>query len=134
MARKNRRGSFQAGELNLTAMIDVAFQLLSFFIITVHPLAVMTNLDVSRPAAGAKSAEEQIQDLLKITVFKGGYSINGRLVTLPILDKQLMKLAEINKNISVTLISTDDSFHEDLIRVLDICYKDGLRNIFLMSM
>ena len=34
MARKRRRSTFTAGELNLTAMIDVAFQLLSFFLVS----------------------------------------------------------------------------------------------------
>jgi biopolymer transport protein ExbD len=134
MARKRRRNNLRAGELNLTAMIDVAFQLLSFFIITVHPMTVMTNLDVSRPAPGAKSQEEQIQDLLKITVYKGGYSMNGRKYTLPNLDKQLVKVAELNKKTTVTVISTDDAYHEDLVHVLDLCYKNGLRNIYLMSM
>ena len=51
MARKRRRNSFNAGELNLTAMIDVAFQLLSFFLVTAHPVDVLTNLDVFRPMA-----------------------------------------------------------------------------------
>ena len=50
MARKRRTGRNGAGELNLVAMIDVAFQLLSFFLITVVPHDVMTNIMVTRPS------------------------------------------------------------------------------------
>ena len=41
MARKRWKSDARPGELNLTAMIDVAFQLLSFFLITVHPVDVL---------------------------------------------------------------------------------------------
>jgi len=134
MARKKRRGDFRAGELNLVAMIDVAFQLLSFFLVTVHPVTVLTNLDVSRPQAEKPVEQEsKIDDLLKVTVYKGGFSMNGRKYTLPNLDKELGKVADISKKTTVILISTDDAFHEDLVRVLDILYKNKLHNIFLMS-
>ena len=49
MARNRRISGNVAGELNLVAMIDVAFQLLSFFLITVAPVDALTHLPVARP-------------------------------------------------------------------------------------
>ena len=34
----------------MTPMIDVVFQLLIYFIVTIKPIDVVTNLDVFRPA------------------------------------------------------------------------------------
>ena len=84
MARKRRRQHLVAGELNLTAMIDVAFQLLSFFIITVHPVDVLTNLNVFRPS----QEREQVLDskppnMIRIMIYKDAFTINENPMAKP---------------------------------------------------
>lgn len=134
MARKRRRAEWQAGELNLTAMIDVAFQLLNFFIIAAHPVDVFTNLDIFRPAAIAKNPEEQVTDLLEIQIYKGGYSLQKKQVDLTEMDRQLTKLASFSKSVPVIIKCTGDSSHESLVRILDLCAKTGLTKISVFSM
>ena len=50
MARKRKGMDAPEGELEMTPMIDVVFQLLIYFIVTIKPVDVVTNLDVFRPA------------------------------------------------------------------------------------
>ena len=84
MARKRKKTEIHPGELNLTAMIDVAFQLLSFFIITVHPVDVLAHLDVFRPSAEQSANKSATPPkMIKVMVMPGGFSINDRPVALP---------------------------------------------------
>ena len=97
MARKKRRAEWQAGELNLTAMIDVAFQLLNFFVITSHPVDVFTNLDVFRPSTAPATVEVVQTDLIEIMVYKDGYAFQKAQVALEEVERQLTMIASFDK-------------------------------------
>ncbi|MEI6787241.1 MAG: biopolymer transporter ExbD [bacterium] len=133
MARKRRRSTFTAGELNLTAMIDVAFQLLSFFLISAHPVDVLTNLDVFRPQADTKSQQESQAKVIRVTVFPDGFTINDRGVDSRQLTSLLGKLADLDKTQTVLIQCTNESPHGKLIELLDICSKLGLVNLSVVS-
>ncbi len=133
MARKRRKNSFQAGELNLTAMIDVAFQLLAFFIITAKPVDVITNLDVFRPMAESVSSDQSPARVIRLTVFPDGYTINDRAVDSRGLNVMLTKLAELDKTQTVLIQCLNDSPHGKLIELLDICSKLKLTNLSVVS-
>lgn len=133
MGRKRRKSSFQAGELNLTAMIDVAFQLLSFFIITTHPVDVLTNLDVFRPMAEKASQDTSPAKVIRITVFPDGFTINDRGVDSRQLASLLSRLAELDKTQTVLIQCLNESPHGKLIELLDICSKLGLVNLSVIS-
>lgn len=133
-SRKRRGGSLSAGELNLTAMIDVAFQLLSFFIITSRPMDVLTNLDVSRPSPDARQKAEDEQPMIRISVFTDGYQINDQNVNWGTLAGLMSKLAEMSKTQTIVISSVADAPHESLIRVIDLCAQVGLKNVSVMSL
>ena len=133
MARKHRRSSFTAGELNLTAMIDVAFQLLSFFLVTAHPVDVLTNLDVFRPMAEKASQDQSPAKVIRVTVFPDGYTINDRAVDSKSLTSLLGKLADLDKTQTVLIQCLNESPHGKLIELLDICSKLGLVNLSVVS-
>jgi len=133
MARKRRKSSFQAGELNLTAMIDVAFQLLSFFLVTAHPVDVLTNLDVFRPMAEKASQDTSPAKVIRVTVFPDGFTINDRAVDSRQLTGLLGKLADLDKTQTVLIQCLNESPHGKLIELLDICSKLGLVNLSVIS-
>jgi biopolymer transport protein ExbD len=133
MARKRRRSTFTAGELNLTAMIDVAFQLLSFFLISAHPVDVLTNLDVFRPQAEKQTQEQSQANIIRVTVFPDGFTVNDRGVDSRALTNLLGKLAELDKTQTVLIQCTNESPHGKLIELLDICSKLGLVNLSVVS-
>jgi len=133
MARKRRVSHFEAGELNLTAMIDVAFQLLSFFVITTHPVDVVTNLDVFRPMAERPSQEQSTAKVIRITVFPDGYTINDRAVDSKSMASLLGRLADLDRTQSVLIQCLNEAPHGKLIELLDTCARLKLTNLSVVS-
>ena len=133
MARKKRRAEWQAGELNLTAMIDVAFQLLNFFVITSHPVDVFTNLDVFRPSTAPATVEVVQTDLIEIMVYKDGYAFQKAQVALEEVERQLTRIASFDKTAPIVIKCTGDSSHGALVRLLDVCAKVGLTKLSVFS-
>jgi biopolymer transport protein ExbD len=134
MARKRKKQEIHAGELNLTAMIDVAFQLLSFFIITVHPVDVITHLNVFRPAPdAAPTTNAQPAKMIRITIYREGYTINDKAVDVRQLEALLFKLADLDKKQTILIMCNVQSLHSELVEVLDLCAKAGLVNLSVVS-
>ncbi len=133
MSRKRRRSTFTAGELNLTAMIDVAFQLLSFFLVTAHPVDVLTNLDVFRPMAEKQTAEVSPAAVIRVSVFPDGFTINDRAVDSRQLVALLGRMADLDKTQTVLIQCLNASPHSRLVELLDVCVKLGLSNLSVVS-
>jgi len=135
MSRRSKRKSGDSATLEMTPMIDVVFQLLIFFIVTLKQEDIMGHLDISRPAPDpSRVPEEQIQDLLNIIVHKDGYVLQGKRVALSELDRQLSKLAKMSGGVSVVIKCMGDSRHSYLMKLLDVCAKSRLTNISVFSM
>ena len=134
MARKRRRNEEHAGELNLTAMIDIAFQLLNFFIITAHPIDVFAHLNVFRPSPeGQQNTSDRPPDMIRIMVYPDGYTINERPIPVRQLDDLLGRLAALDKNQTVLIQCLNQSEHGKLVELLDLCAKWGLVNLSVVS-
>ena len=134
MARKRRHNNLQAGELNLTAMIDVAFQLLSFFIVTSHPMDVIAHL--TAPAASPSPGKTPINQsgVVRIKILSdGSLTVNGGTIDQGGLDRVLGGMARFDKGITVLILCTAQSPHSKLVEVLDVCAKEGLSNLALLS-
>ncbi len=134
MSKYKKRNRGEAAKLEMTPMIDVVFQLLIFFIVTLKQHDILSKLDVSRPAPDPAPPPVQPENLLTITVYKDGYVLKGRQVTLSELDRQLTSIAQYNKNVSVVIKCMGDSPHAFLVRLLDTCAKIGLKNMAVFSM
>ena len=139
MARKHRRSTQNAGELNLTAMIDVAFQLLNFFVITTKPVDVLANLDVLRPSPDARQQTQKavVPNVIKVQIFADGFllGIGGvdKRQDLKGLDYWLSKLAEKDTQQTILIVVASDAPHGSLVQVLDLCAKSGLTNLSVIS-
>lgn len=132
--RKRKRASLEAGEVQMTAMIDVVFQLLIYFIVTIKPVDVVAHLDVFRPSPEKK--QEQLQTppkMIRIQIYPDGFTINDRAVGLREMEVLLARLAGIDTKQTIMIMATALSRHEDLIRVLDLCAKSGLQNLSVVS-
>ncbi len=135
MARKKRRSSINAGELNLTAMIDVAFQLLSFFILTMKPTDVLAQLNISRPAPDKHSTQQSKPvNLVWIKILAdGSFILNDRPVKKETLDLQLTQIGALDKTQTVIVACTPKSSHGKMVEVLDLCSKAGLESLSVVS-
>ena len=132
MAKKG----LNAGEAKaeMTPMIDVVFQLLIFFVVTLHQEDILSRLMASRPAPDKKADPEQQPDLINIEIFRGGFIVKGRVVSLEELDRQMRNYAAMSTTANVLLRCTRDSPHQYLVQALDICAKHQMTNLSIFSM
>ena len=135
MARKKERNKGEAAKLEMTPMIDVVFQLLIFFIVTLKQEDILSHLDVSRPAPSEQKQNiVEPENIITIMIYRDGYILQGRAITRAQLDKRLTKIAGYSKDVSIVIKCMPDSQHARLITVLDICSKANLQNLSVFSM
>lgn len=139
MARKRYHADHHPGELNLTAMIDVAFQLLSFFLIAIKPVDVFANLDAFRPSPEKTNVSTPNAPMIKIMVLpmnpgeSGVYVVNEVAMTTPQMEKRLAKYAETDPTQTILIMCARRSTHQQLVELLDKCAKYKLTNLSVVS-
>ena len=114
-------------------MIDVVFQLMIFFIVTLKQEDILAHLDVNRPQADKKQPAKDIP-LLEVMVYKQGFVMNGMPMDKAQLETRLGKIASLSRTTSVIIKCTADSPHAFLMQLLDICAKAKLTNLSVFSM
>ena len=131
MARKPQENP----KAEMTPMIDVVFQLMIFFIVTIKQEDIFSKLNANRPAPNTSSAPAEENDTqIKIDIGKGGVVLNGRGMSFPALDASIKKLAANSTKATVIVRCTADSPHGFLVRVLDTCNKYKMYNLSIFSM
>ncbi len=134
MMRRSRKREEESTELPMTPMIDVVFQLLIYFIVTTVPRDVIANLDVFRPSPEEQRKEEVTPPkVIRIEVLPDGYLINDTAMGLPDLDRLLARLASFDTTQSVLIMSSVDAPHGSLVTVLNLCAKNKLTNLSVLS-
>jgi biopolymer transport protein ExbD len=129
-------------------MIDVVFELIIFFVVTIKQEDLFTRLNVNRPAPAASSSSPS--DEISVTIEVGrarNNSPHGALVynkkelgpTGPAqarkeLDQNLKEIARTSKKTPIIIRCATDSPHKALVDVLDICYKNGLYSVSVFTM
>ncbi len=134
---RKARNRGEAAKLEMTPMIDVVFQLLIFFIVTLQEEDILAQLNVSRPAPDSQATPDQRVELLTIEIGRDAWVLNGRPFArnqLSQLDRQLTRLASFSPDTSVIIKCTNDSPHGALIQVLNILSREGMQNISVFSL
>ncbi|NLB65634.1 MAG: biopolymer transporter ExbD [Lentisphaerae bacterium] len=138
MARKRKRPEGDPPALEMTPMIDVVFQLLIYFIVTIKPVDVITNLDVFRPAPDPNAPkDEKPPSMVRVGVFQNGYSLglgaDDNPISLEGLERQLGRLAAVNAEQTIMITVSAAAEHGKLINVLDLCAMNGLKSLSVVS-
>ena len=145
MADETKKGKNKGEEatLEMTPMIDVVFQLLIFFIVTLNQPDILSQFDALRPAA---QESREVQDPPAAITIKGfpahpglgayffGNDQNRRTVTLDQLRGVASQMAKVNRNQNVVVNCTDTAPHGCLVRVLDLLADAGLRSVSVFSL
>jgi biopolymer transport protein ExbD len=137
-------------ELNLTAMLDMAFQLLAFFILTFKPSPVegqvllrmpppqpITNVNSGQAAGNNPQNTNPLQGLntLVISAFANGdgslkqLAVGEAVMTsLPALDRKLAAvLSDPGSGFDQVIIQVDSRLYYDaLMQVIDVCTRQKL--------
>lgn len=137
MARKPQEDP----QLDMTPMIDVVFELIIFFVVTIKPQDVFARLNVNRPAP-ASSASEKDEDtqLEEFEVGKARGNRKGVYVykkvpyDLKSIENRIKDIAAVDKDSIIVVKCAGDSPHGALVDILDLFYKYELYNISLFSL
>lgn len=140
--RRRKRRSGPEVELNLAAMLDMAFQLLTFFILTFRPAPIEGQISLRLPppqatqvvkegqAAGSDTSNTspvQGVNTLTITVFADPR--NGSITGLGVGETQVPSLPALNTKLKEVFADPGNPFDQVIIQVSDSCRYDELMRI-----
>lgn len=150
MRKKKKRRSQGDVELNLAAMLDMAFQLLTFFILTFKPAPVegqvllrmpppqpVTNLNAGQKAGSDASNTNPVQGLNTLVVTALADSGGGlrqmavgeaTFAGLPALERRLSEvLGDPGSGFDQVIVQVDSRLkYEGLMQVIDVCTRQKL--------
>jgi biopolymer transport protein ExbD len=142
MRRRRKRRSHQDVELNLAAMLDMAFQLLAFFILTFRPTPLEGQISLRmpppQPVVVSKDAEKvgsdtkntnPVQGVNTLTISVFADSKTGEIKSLGIGETQVSGLAALDGRLKEVFADAGNPFDQVLIQVSDDCRYDELMKI-----
>ena len=143
MGRRRRKRHAQSDvELNLAAMLDMAFQLLTFFILTFRPAPIEGQISLRLPppqaVVVAKDAQKAGQDTsntnpiqgvntLTISVFTNPQS--GTIEGLGVGETQVTGIAALKGKLKEVFADEGNPFDQVIIQVSDTCRYDELMKV-----
>jgi biopolymer transport protein ExbD len=145
--RRRRRRSAESVELNLAAMLDMAFQILVFFILTFSPMPIESQIAAMLPASGA-ATQSMLPDSsggagsvkqppevrpVTVTVLASGageirnLAVNETIVpNLLALRSQLQRATDGPAPCSLVLQVDAKLQYQQLVHVVDACTQSGV--------
>ena len=135
MARKPQENP----QLDMTPMIDVVFELIIFFVVTIQQEDVLSKLNANRPAPSSGKSESESDTTVTIEIGRG-HDANGvlvynkREVRRSELDQNLREVARTSKKTPIIIKCAEDSPHKALVDALDICYRNQLFSVSIFTM
>ena len=136
MSRKH----YENPQLDMTPMIDVVFELIIFFVVTIKQEDLFTKLNANRPAPASNSTSSNESDTTVTIEIGKGRDANGvlvynkREVRRGELDQNLREVARTSKKTPIIVKCTEDSPHKALVDVLDICYRNQLFSVSIFTL
>ena len=135
MARKPQENPAR----DMTPMIDVVFELIIFFVVTIKSEDLFSRLNANRPAPSSGPSSSESDNTVTIQVGKGVdangvLAYNGRSVKRSELDQNLHEVSRTSKKTPIIVRCTEDSPHKALVDVLDICYRNELFSVSIFTM
>ena len=145
MARKQ----YDNPQLDMTPMIDVVFELIIFFVVTIQQENLFTKLNVNRPAPADSTSSTKDDDItvnIEIGRARSG-NPNGVIIynkkelgpssftaARKELDQNLREIARTSKKTPIIVKCAENSPHKALVDVLDICYKNELFSVSVFTL
>ena len=135
MARKPQENP----ALDMTPMIDVVFELIIFFVVTIQQEDIFSKLNANRPAPASGAASESSDTTVTIEIGRGrdanGVLVyNKREMRRQELDQNLKEVARTSTKTPIIVKCTEDSPHKALVDVLDICYRNKLFSVSIFTL
>ena len=135
MARKPQENP----QLDMTPMIDVVFELIIFFVVTIQQEDIFTRLNANRPAPSSSTSSSESDTTVTIEIgpgmdANGTLVYNRRQVRRSELDQNLREVARTSKKTPIVVKCDSESPHKALVDVLDICYRNQLYSVSIFTL
>ncbi len=129
MARKRPTTTEGGGEINMTPMIDVVFQMIIFFVCTVEleRQSMLETIELATSPHGP-AVEKKDPRTVQVDVDEdGGIWISRVPMTLGTFTKVMKKtVAQSGQGVPVVIRGDDETDHRHIRRVMDACKGAGL--------
>jgi biopolymer transport protein ExbD len=125
-----RRERF-ARHIDLTALVDIVFHLMIFFMITTS-FVISESMELSLPQANSTTPAPLTQnvDETRIIVTTGGrLLLNGSPIIAEDAQAHLITTLGTSPDARIVILSTPGVLVQELVTVLDIVYFAGARNV-----
>jgi biopolymer transport protein ExbD len=142
MVRKRKRRSQGEVELNLAAMLDMAFQLLAFFCLTYQPMPIEGQISLRlpppRPVVVAKDAEpvggdttntNPVQGVSTLTISVFADPQTGAIKSLGVGETHVPSLGALSGKLKDVFADPGNPFDQVIIQVSDTCRYDELMKV-----
>ena len=135
MARKSQENP----QLDMTPMIDVVFELIIFFVVTIDQEDIFTRLNANRPAPSTSSSSSESDTTVTIEIGRGPDAngtlvYNKRVVNRSELNQNLREVARTSKKTPIVIKCASESPHKALVDALDICYRNQLYSVSIFTL
>jgi biopolymer transport protein ExbD len=142
MSRRRKRRSGEEVTLNVTAMLDMAFQLLTFFILTFKPAPIEGQISLRLPPPQAvvavKEGQKPGEDLsnknpvqgvntLTISVFADPKT--GTILSLGVGETGVPSIVALRGKLKEVFADEGNPFDQVIIQVSDACRYDELMKV-----
>ena len=124
----------------MTPMIDVVFELIIFFVVTIKQEDLFSQLNANRPAPATGKSDSSESDTTVTIAIGAGRDANGvlvynsREVTRKELDANLRDVARTSTKTPIIVRCEEKYPHKALVDVLDICYRHNLFSVSIFTM
>jgi biopolymer transport protein ExbD len=122
-------------ECPMSAMIDVVFQLLIYFIITQKDEVPEAHLAVNLPSPDQAPVQQRNKpQLLEIEVHPGQILLQGVPRSLDMIQDTLTYLAKLDPDQTVIIKTNVMAKTSELVAVLDLCKGVGFKKLNIMTL
>ena len=121
-------------QLPLPPMLGAFFLLLLSLSVMRWQEVAPRRTNVIRPMNAGVRRLSANDSLLRVAVVKDGLELQGKAIGDAELERQVARIAAYSLQMTVLVSCADDSPHRLLMRVLDICAKNGLTSIRVDSL
>jgi biopolymer transport protein ExbD len=132
----------EAVEMPMSAMIDVTFLLLIFFIVTATDEIIEAHVSVDLPSASSSKSSEKPPQLIEVVVppdseagLEGKYLLMGSTPhDIDALEQVLAGVAVLDNTQTIIIKVSPDATQGKLIQLLDRCKKVGLSKLNVLTL
>lgn len=120
-------------DFQLAPLIDIVFLLLVFFVVTSTMNSLEREMTVTLPQAESATNSESRYNEVVVNILRDGTVVVNRAVMTPEnLEERLKRLRKLADGAvpGVIIRADEDCPHRHVIRVMDICARSEVRNVF----